>query len=177
MPAPDTLVMPLAQILLTCYADALAEQDDPPASTMLRPGEIVTPFISTATDECCEGLAWVRIATMYPSEIFPEIDGTVRKPGISPNRYAVVFELGAVRCAPTPEQHEIPTADQWEHVVQQTMDDAAAMRRAVCCFLKPDAPEQPRLGLVGPWEPWPVEGRCAGGTMTLTVGQIPCGCA
>lgn len=173
MSFPDPVAFPLAQALVGCLETEMARVADPPASVCLRPGQQVDPLLSVTEDECCSGLAWVRIESVYPSSdgIFPAQDDQAGVP-CNPRGWAVVLEMGAVRCAPTPDAYSIPDCGEWTAVVDKTMQDAAAMRRAVlCCFDGLDL-----TYLLGAWSSLPVAGRCAGGTMTVTIeaDQLDC---
>lgn len=172
MAAPDPLVTPLAEALLACYATEIAKVSDPPAQVCLRTGDVVNFLLSATEDECCEGLAWVRAANVHPTIDFPEQQAAPLGVAGQIVSWAVVLELGAVRCAPTPGHQSIPSCDEWTALTEKVNDDAAAMRRAMCCFAKP------RRGRVLPglWEPLSVEGGCTGSTMTLTVRAGNCDC-
>lgn len=178
----DPLVMPLAQEMLVCLDQEIAKVESPPKYVQLRPGDVVAHLLATdGADECCEGLAWVRPAGFAPSSVidqFPAIDATPRAEGVT--GWAVVLEIGAIRCAPTPDASRLPTAEEWETVTQAVMDDAAAMRRAICCFIEglSGSLKQSRLRvLAGAWEPLPIAGGCVGGVMTVTVRGPECDCA
>lgn len=167
----DLSVFPVAQVLLECLAAEVALLDQAPAVTSLRVGSQVELLIALTRDECCEGVAWVRVAAIYPSSTFPVAD-TVWTP-CAPVQWAAVFELGVARCAPTPDANSIPSADDWNALAEAVLEDAAAMRRAICCF---EATERDRMNLPGLWTPLPVEGGCVGGTQQLTVAIGDCDC-
>lgn len=175
MPISDPVVMPLARELLECFEQELAKVEDPPMHVQLRPGNVVAHLISTTSDECCEGLAWVRPDPFFPSSgTFPAQDETPLPKGTS--AWAVTLELGAVRCAPTPDADRNPTAAEWEATTQAVMDDAAAMRRAVCCFIEAADGRAKRV-LPGAWQPLAVEGGCVGGVMQVVVRGPACDCS
>ena len=138
MAIADPLVMPLARELLECLEQEIAKVASPPAYVGIRPGNVVAHLMSLAEDECCEGLAWVRPAGFVPSSgVFPVQDTAPIKGG-GTRAWAITLELGAVRCAPTPDADRIPTTEEWDAATQAEMDDAAAIRRAVCCFIDAD---------------------------------------
>jgi hypothetical protein len=171
----DPVVMPLALELLECLYQEISKVLTPPAHVQLRPGTVVDHLLSTSGDECCEGLAWVRPDSFYPSSrVFPEQDETPVPKGTS--AWAVVLEMGAVRCAPTPDANSVPSGTEWSEVVQAVMDDAAAMRRAVCCFINA-APLRLQKVLVGVWQPISVQGGCVGGVLHVTVQGPACDCS
>jgi hypothetical protein len=152
MAIADPVVMPLAEEMLACLEEEIAKVAFPPARVGLRPGSVVDFLLSTTEDECCEGLAWVRPALFYPSaDRFPLQAEEPQIPYIG--SWAIQLELGAVRCAPTPPETSIPTVAQWNEVVQKVMDDAAAFRRAICCFIAADPVNRKRNVLPGQWQP------------------------
>lgn len=173
----DPLVMPLARELLACYEDELAKLgENAPASVGLRPGTVVDFLMSLSDDECCSGLGWVRPAGFYPaSGPFPTQDTTPQTKGT--RAWAVTLELGIVRCAPTPDADAIPTNAEWDAVTQAVMDAAAAMRRAVCCWVDLDPARRKSQVLVGQWQPVAVQGGCVGGVLPVTVMGPACDCA
>jgi hypothetical protein len=171
----DPLVMPLARELLACLEQEIAKVLNPPMYVQLRPGNVVDHLLSTAQDECCEGLAWVRPSSFFTSSAtFPVQDPAPAPKGVS--AWAVTLELGAVRCAPTGDENQIPTADEWDATTQAVMDDAAAMRRAICCFID-GAQGRARNVLPGLWQPLSIQGGCVGGVLPVTVRGPACDCA
>jgi hypothetical protein len=168
--------MPLARELLECYRQELAKLANPPLHIGLRPGSVVDFLMSTGDDECCEGLGWVRPAAFYPSSAtFPVQDAAPNKQGVG--AWAVTLELGLVRCAPTPDADSIPSDDDWEAVTEAVMDGAAAMRRAICCFIDADRANRLQRVLPGIWQPVQVEGGCVGGILPVTLRGPACDCA
>lgn len=171
----DPVVMPLAQEMLACLAQEIAKVETPPAYVQLRAGNVVAHLLSMNEDECCEGLAWVRPVTFYPSSgVFPTADTAPVKGGT--RAWAVTLELGAIRCAPVGDETSIPTGAEWMATVQAVMDDGAAMRRAICCFLDGDPRRSGRV-VPGAWQPIDVQGGCVGGIMTVTIMGPACDCA
>ncbi len=175
MAAPDPLVMPLARELLECYDLELMKLDAPPAYVQLRAGNVVAHLLSTFQDECCEGLAWVRPASFFPSSAaFPAQDAAPQPKGIL--AWGVTLELGYVRCAPVGDENAIPTAEEWDATVQGVMDGAAAMRRALCCFIEAKQGRAKNV-LPGVWQPIEVQGGCVGGIMPVTLRGPACDCS
>lgn len=174
----DPVVIPLMYELLACFEQEIDKVLNPPKYRGLRPGQQVDHLISTASDECCEGLAWVRCATFVPSSgPFPSQDTEPIKAPAGTRSWAITLEMGAVRCSPTPDENSIPSSAEWNAVVEAIMDDAAAMRRAICCFI--DVDPVARNGYVLPleWQPLDVEGGCVGGTLQIVVRGPACDCA
>lgn len=176
-PIPDPVVAPVAADLVVCLAAELAKVPNPPTATprpvCLRPGDRVDLLVSQTQDECCEGLAWVRLVRMYPSgqQPFPAQDSRVTPCDVY--RWALVFELGAVRCAPTPDADAIPTCDEWTDTTLNEYDDLAALRRVACCYQRQYSD---RLILQDAGEPITVEGGCTGVTLLVTIGVPACDC-
>lgn len=175
MAISDPVVMPLAIEMLECLDQEIAKVSSPPLHVHLRPGTEIAAYISENRDECCEGLAWVRVAGFFPSSsTFPLQDDVALPKGTS--SWAITLEIGAMRCAPTPDANVIPSAEDWLEITQQVMDDAAALRRAICCFIA-GAPGRAKVSVPGAWQPLSVEGGCVGGLMTITVRGPACDCA
>lgn len=177
MTAPvDPIGMPVAQQLLACFTTQLNELASPPAKIQLRLGQETGPLIGANVDECCAGLAWVRIDSIYPSwDSFPGPDNTWLPCG--PLAYAVVLEMGVAFCMPWSDSSDSfesidpPSTADWASAAATQMVHQTLMRRtAACCFL----PTQRRA--VGTWSPLPVEGGCTGGKMLVTV-SVPAPCA
>lgn len=178
MAIADPMVMPLARELLNCLSEEIAKVASPPRYVQLRPGSVVDHLLSTGgQDECCEGLAWVRPGSFFPSSnpaTFPAQDGAPPARG-DITGWAVTIELGAVRCAPTPDADRIPTAEEWDAALQAQMDDAAAMRRAICCFIEARRGRSKTV-LPGIWTPLDIEGGCLGGILPVTFRRSSCDC-
>jgi hypothetical protein len=165
----------LADALRACL-DAQWEAGDPdrPGEICHRPGQEVPLNFGTAQDECCTGLAWVRIVSIVPLTV------TGGRSPASPCVQAeaqITFELGVARCSPFGTQAAGPTCDQWTQLAFRLDDDAARMRRSVCCLDQEVSAtsDYPHVYQVraGQWTPMPVEGQCAGGVMEVTV-QTSC---
>lgn len=172
----DTLIQPMAQKLLDCLCAALPTKmtaDKVPARCCFRPGEIVSADASIYEDVCCDGLAWVRVDDIFSTSIdFPAPDTSVVITGCGPMAWGVVLEMGVMRCAPTGSVAAIPTCDEWLELQLDIMNDAAAMRAAICCLI---AQLDPQSVAIGSWAPLPTTGGCAGGLMQISV-QIPNDC-
>lgn len=171
----DPIGTPVAQELLTCFEAQLAQLASPPAYIQLRLGQETGPLIGSTVDECCAGLAWVRIANIYPSwDSFPAADNTWLPTG--PLAYAVVLEMGVSFCMPWSDSDDSfdnidpPSTADWATAAATQMVHQTLMRRtAACCW----RPTQRRA--VGEWTPLPVEGGCTGGKLMVTVSVIaPC---
>jgi hypothetical protein len=172
----DPIATPVATALLTCLASQMNELPSPPALIQLRVGSETGPLQGPNVDECCAGLAWVRVADVYPSwNNFPGPDLDWLPCG--PLAYAVVLEMGSAFCMPWSDSDESfenldpPSTADWSTAFATLMQHQTLMRRAAaCCF----PPTQRRA--VGEWTPLSVEGGCTGGTLRVTVSVMaPCG--
>lgn len=170
MAIADPIALPHAEALLECFRTTIADTINPPGEVCLRGGDIVNILVSVSKDECKCGLAWVRVANVYPStsDQFPAPDqGAITS---WPGRWAVALEMGVARCAPVGTAQVLPTCEAWTNSAQETLADAAAMRRAVACCYRTNPDTEDTLIALGLWEPLPIEGGCTGGTMTIVVG-------
>jgi hypothetical protein len=180
MAVADPVVMPLARQLLECLDIEIQKVANPPKYVQLRAGTVVDHLISTGADECCEGLAWVRPMTFFPmGAVFPEQLATPPKGGTK--AWVVQLEMGAVRCFPTPSANDIVSGGQWDAATQAAMDDAAAMRRALCCMIDQiNSVKGPGIGslrvLAGQWQPLSIEGGCSGGILPVSIQAPACDC-
>jgi hypothetical protein len=172
----DPIATPVANALLACLTTQMNTLASPPARIQLRAGAETGPLIGPNVDECCAGLAWVRVAQVYPSwNNFPGPDNDWLPCG--PLAYAVVLEMGTAFCMPWSDSDDAfdnvdpPNTADWSDAFGTLMTHQTLMRRAAaCCF----APTQRRA--VGEWNPLSVEGGCTGGTLRVTVSVMaPCG--
>lgn len=164
----------IADALRACLDDAYDTAADPdkPAKIGLRAGQEAPLNFGTREDECCAGLGWVRIASIEP--IATAVDNPCQL-----HSRTVELELGVARCAPFGDATAGPTEDQWATLVLRVDDDALRMRQAVCCYrtsLEGDPLREFWDVREGLWQPLPLEGMCAGGTMLVTVGMECNGC-
>lgn len=171
----DLVITPVAARLIACLATQADLLPNPPKYKGLRPGAQAPIGISISKDECCEGLAWVRLAGVVPSSTqnWPSAD-VVPQGNCGTKLLALSFELGIVRCSPTPPADKMVTVETWNLVSEAVYLDYIAMTRAICCFL--DQYKVAPLNLTGQYEPLGVDGNCVGGTLAFTVGVPPCNC-
>ena len=161
----------VAEALRICMAELFTNDPEPPAEVCHRPGAEAPFAIGTAQDECCSGLAWVRVATVEPvTEVLDTQD-----PSFNPcasGQVRVTLELGVARCNPfgTPERG--PTCEQWTALALRMDTDRAVMRAAVCCThdaLEVGPDQEIYRMRAGLYEPFPSSGNCAGGTLLVSV--------
>jgi|SRR5262245_7601721 len=168
----------MATKLLTCLCDAVtvnaSDLYPAPQICCIRAGETVALDITDAqVDECCLGLAYVRIDNFYPTggvgSTFPSPSSDFPLDRCAPYAWGVTMEMAIWRCIATPA-----TCDVWNFVAQRQMLDAKSMREALCCFM---SDLDPRVVAITPWQSKGPEGGCIGGTMNVSVQVDNCeGC-
>lgn len=166
-----TVYMDAAQSLLECYRTALLAGPNAPAKISLRHGDQVTPQFGTTEDECCTGVAWVRIVTV---ERLRDIgDDTSHCAGAERR---VTLEMGAASCLPWGTTQAPISADQWDTVAVQQDAYHDAMEQALCCAWEDLAENLGTAAHAGPYEPLGPDGNCVSGTMQVIV-DTNCGCS
>jgi hypothetical protein len=179
----DTLILPLAEELLTCLCAALTAEyaADPeliPAQCCLRAGDLLGEDIGIMYDECCAGLAYVNIENVYPTgspgAAFPSPDTDAAFTGCGPTVWGATLTMAVMRCAPGGDANFPATCTNWEAAAALEMRDLKAMRAALCCFIDRHDPgdvaggQSVRRGS---------EGGCLGRVMTIQVmTEGACGC-
>lgn len=171
----DPIAYPLAKALSDCFCAELAVTSAPVGCCCLYPGQEI------AWDSCDPGMAWVRVAQVYPvGSRFPVQDtGLEVGPCGTTGGWAVVLELGALRCMPQPgNDGSLPPCGAVSDTARLVLADAHAMRRAVeCCDWRSAAGGDPAAELVfGAWQPLGPQGACTGGMMQITVQTFGCIC-
>ena len=133
----DTIILPLANSLLTCLGEQLELNIDPPANLCLRAGNQVIHDVDAESGldtVCCPGLGYVRIGSVYPSTDFPVPDTRSDK-CLSLSR-AVELVAGVVRCVPGMGTPEGPSCDDWTLAALHDANDIDALWKAVCCWVE-----------------------------------------
>lgn len=170
----DKVIKPVATRMLTCLDEQRLKMDATvrPKLIGLRPGNAMAMLLSMTDDECCKGIAWVRVDAVFPSSTnFPNPDlQPMQRCGIK--QWAVRLEIGIARCAPTTGARTMPSGDTWNEASDLIYDDFAVLNKAICCFTD----KYKWAWVAGQWSPLPVEGRCMGGSMMLTVAAPDCNC-
>lgn len=178
----DTMVMPILINAHACLLTEVGKVANPPLNVHIRPGAGFTALFDEYRDECCQGIAWVRPGQMIPTGgDWPQQLTSVQGPSASrgrPSQYAIQVELGVYRCIPiissvSGARDEIPIAAQWLAATQEAMDDAAALRRAICCLRSIYGNDSV---LEGPVTPLQNEGTCGGQLVVVTVRAPACDC-
>jgi len=165
-----TIHMDHALTLLECYRTALIANGDEPATICLRHGEFVNPSLGSQVDECCNGLAWVRIVTVDP--LRTRDDPLVK---CFHTERITTLEMGIVRCLPFGTVQAPPTCDQWTAIAIQADEDHGAMETALCCAYNDLSDGGFRTVRAGTYEPTGPDGNCIGGRQQVVI-ETDCGC-
>jgi hypothetical protein len=166
--------MPVLVQAYNCLKSSALQVPTPPARFHIRPGATFSASADDHTDECCEGVAWVRGGLLYETDAFPtqRSDAGVDQPAY----YALQVELGIVRCLPTQGPDgggSILDEVQWRAAAQATEDDRWALRTAVCCLRNVYGVD---AVIPGSYAPLESEGNCSGITVLVTVRLPACDC-
>lgn len=173
--AVDEMVFPLAEKLLACLCDQLATQPQPPLNCCLRVGDVVYADFNQYQDQCCQGLAYVRISRIYPTNEFPA-QLEVWTP-CADVQFAAELEMGVFRCEPQQKGIDMPSCEEWTDTATLVANDWRAMVAATCCLdeqLRLESPGTPVLS--GVWQPLNSGGGCTGGMLPILVGVMNCAC-
>lgn len=158
---PDTRVLPTAQLLMKCLNEAVLANPFPPAVVGFRTGTEGEPLSGTATDECCNGAAFLRVVRTFPSWGVPAPAAT----SVScAQPQGVEFELSMWRCAAIGTQQLVPSQAAWDQLNTDLLNDRSTMMDAICCFI---AAREARSVVYGEWQVVSAEGGCAGSTMSV----------
>ena len=118
-------------------------------------------FDTCSTD--CGGMAWVRLADVFASENFPNLDIT---PVRGVQLMGQTFELGIVRGVDLPDDpREGMSTDVLQAAAQVQMADMSAMLAVMCGYF--GARGIPYI--VGQYTPYGIEGGCVGGSWQVRV--------
>lgn len=169
-PLYDMMIAPVVADLLACLTTEMGKTPVPPAQVCVRVGDRVDLLLSETYDECCAGTAWVRLDRHYPSRNFPEPDEDASPCDVM--RWALVIELGAARCGPTPDIGEVPSCEDWQEVAVTHYADLAALRRAACCYT--NAVRRERKVMINDVPEQTSEGGCISSTMQLVISALAC---
>jgi hypothetical protein len=180
----DTMVMPVLNAALACLEGLGPIWPNAPALFELRSGNSFTASADSTLDECCAGIAWVRLGTGWPTDNFP-----VQKIDVgeaTETDWAFQLEFGIQRCIPTQGDDGMPgsvvTRAQWAATVQQEADDASMLRKALCCLRDTyhyvNGLPMGNSGIIfGIQTPLENSGPCGGIMVVATVRVPACDCA
>lgn len=169
----DTMVMPILLQARACLVAEVGKLQFPPKRVQIRPGASFEFQADATTNECCDGIAWVRRGQLIPTANFPDQISDARPDG--PGQYAIQLEIGIERCVPVAANAagDIVTEAQWLQAAINAEDDGAALRRVACClrdvYGARSVIENPVVALEN-------GGLCGGQIMTLLVRALACDC-
>lgn len=177
----DNMAMPIAINAHACLLTEVGKLASPPSKVQIRPGAGFTPMADAHDDECCSGIAWVRLGVQTPTSAhWPDQLENVDPPARGvPSAYSVQIELGVIRCVPVQSDQpgaaegDFPTAAQWLQSAQEFADDAAALRRTICCLQDLYGPDSVLAGVITPLQN---EGNCGGQAVLIQVRAPYCDC-
>lgn len=160
---PDKRALPIAQLLMRCLCEAVLLNPKPPAQCGFRIGDSGEPLAGIQEDECCGGLAFVRVSRIYPSFNVPNQNPEAISCAMV---WAMELEMGIWRCVPVGTINAPPTQAEWDQANIDQLNDFASLRDALCCFL--NQRDQRTVGVTD-WAPKSdPEGGCFGSSLTLT---------
>lgn len=172
----DFVAWPILDELLECLTSAFLDygHPSPPKLICHRSGNgqsIPQVNPTTRKNECCGGLAWVRLLTSYPTTGDAQLSPVTRIDDCYAGE-ALQVELGALRC--WPHLGGYATCDDWATNANLVAQDTAALRRAVrCCFVPLHESAQDAVGVIrGQWRPAGISGQCVGGIVPVTIGPL-----
>lgn len=161
MARPDTTIWPTLLDLAGCLKTQFADQE--------------TCFLGVLHGQAApwdyglEGLmVWVRLAGAYPSTTFPAPDNDLG----CPKPLAFDVEVGALRCAPTPNEvtGTLPGEAEQEEVAAEATSDMIALYRAIACCLDSHQHRFQDVAL-GSYTPLGPLGGVTGGAWTFTISE------
>lgn len=160
----DKIAWPVMVALADCLCTELVSSGLPPTCICSpMPGEaIAADYVSSE-----QGMAWVRVASVYPSSVFPAQDQSAAG-CLMP--MAIQLEVGALYCAPVVEgrSKNPPGLAAMYDSARLQMAAMAAMQRAIECCLGSVSRKHVSLG---PYAPLGPDGGVVGGFWTVTVAE------
>lgn len=166
MSTPDLALYDLAAQLLVACRSELA------LTTAGEPKECLVALVDHPWDSCCDGLLYVRVSNIVPTDTFPS--PAADRP-CSPYRLAAQFEVVHARCSPSPRSTARgitpPSVKEMEAAAASFHEDTLAVMNAVVGVVRGWMADG-RDVIVGNWSPIGPEGGCVGGTMNMLV-EVP----
>lgn len=160
----DRVAWPVLTRLADCLCQEIIKAGLPPTCICSPfPGEaIATDYVSKD-----EGMAWVRVSSVFPSANFPAQDQIARG-CLMP--LAIQLEVGALFCAPVTNGRSSapPRMPAMFDSTRIQMAAMAAMLRAIECCLSHDSNKNVALGAYTPLGP---DGGVVGGSWIVTVAE------
>lgn len=137
-----------------------------------EPGKsFVADGASVPAEDCCQGVAWTRVAQAMPTDGSGNQYGDMRNAPQGPSGHQLTLEAGMLRCTPILDDlGNAPPAAEYTAAALLNSLDRDALRKAILW----DLPAS--IGAVGadgfiPSEWQPIDaGGCGGGFMTVRIG-------
>lgn len=161
--ADDWIAFPHPLGILDQLALVLDARNIPAPScfSSIVPGDAIA--IDSLNDGC-SGMAYGRVASVFPSRDFPNPDNTPQ--GV--DSLAVVVEVGIIRGFDLPDNAEPVTPEESYDTTRLQMADMGAILTAICAYC--DGRDLPVL--IGQYTPFGPDGATVGGSWTATIGAL-----
>ena len=134
----------------------------------------LAPGGQVAWDDCCDGQAWVRVATIVPANTNASAAAQAR---CGPTGWHVSLGVGVLRCVSTVnDQGVAPSVGQLKDDTHQMTKDAEALKQAILCLDYEGLTMGGTRPNITSWTPLGPDGGCAGGEWYLSVRVDNCPC-
>jgi hypothetical protein len=163
----------LACLTVAVQAQAAAGNAPVPARIGFLVGATAVEDLSVYDDMCCDGTAYVRFASAYPSANFPQPDQGDRN--CDPIAWGTIWEVGIMRCAPVGTANFITDMPTWAATNAIQMSDNNALEVTSTSYKQIYATGANDAGvLVGQVTPLGPQGKCVSLSMSITIQAIGC---
>lgn len=172
MPTIAGVTEPKADTAFTLAVALLGHLVSRMESANVAPGRsFVADGATVPAEDCCDGVAWVRVALVSPSDGSGDPYVEMRNLPAGPAGHVITLEIGVLRCTPVlGEQGESPPPEDYTEAARVAAADRGAMRMAVLCDFPADiVAAQADSQVPSEWSPIDAGG-CGGGFMTTRVG-------
>lgn len=122
-------------------------------------------------EDCCEGVAWTRVAQVMPTDGSGNQYADMRNAPQGPSGHQLLLEAGMLRCTPILDDlGNAPPAAEYTAAALLNSLDRDALRKAILFDLPANIVAVGADGFI-PSEWTPIEaGGCGGGFMTVRIG-------
>lgn len=177
-PSQSPAIAPAIRAVLDAMRFELAREDNPPQHYRMVPGVqpvfALAPTVSGLLDECCQGVAFLRIVNIFPCDDFPNPAAVWLPHDDGEVSWGVTLDIGVARCGQSAPGSELaPTDDQYTADVMTILSDVAALHRVGPYLMKLSAPPIYEYAY-SEWQPAQAEGGCVGGSMQFHIQVAAC---
>jgi hypothetical protein len=130
---------------------------------------LIPTGLETVIDNCCPGLAWVRVINVVPTTSFPSPANTMV--GCPDTLFAANLELGVSRCAAGIDEDGTIPIETLDYEAVQFGKDRSALIQTVICDMA--VYFECKISL-GAWEPLATQGGCYGSTVQVAIPYRMC---